>query len=345
METALPAGIVSKQLKSADKPQVFGPNKPKEITPKADLSHLERHWNEEVPGSYFIPNSYFGNSSECVRFLEDAAKVLIPAEQYDRPHTITVEFEEEIGVNRLVEINDDEPVASVIRDEGTSSETVVQMVPRTRLHYANFVTFEMAPKFPPKGTSGPVTFEIKTAYPGEPSPRPVTKARKDFHTQNPSKDPDFEKDQKWWDKHAFVEEAEISGLWYREHDVKLPDANGLFQRDELNAHMSKRVSTYLAVLESEGYDDNRVVAIVNAGMYYDLYEDMGSQYDTEAMEAQIRKYMEEQGLDSMEIRQFRLVDKDLDELKLRHVEVDNIDDMLGDDVRKYEVFEKDESSP
>ncbi|MGI5828430.1 MAG: hypothetical protein ACOX6V_05420 [Patescibacteria group bacterium] len=182
---------------------------PTAITPLEDVSHIERHWpkpDEVTLGSEFINNPDFENADELAQILESAASEIIPKDQYDRVHIITISFPHDVGRNGVAKIEAGESVKKMIRDSGKPWETEVNTVERNEKPLTNLVTCSFQPVFPLKGQTGEVKFQLRSAFPGEPAPRTITKSRKeryknDTHAKN---DLAYQEDKAWWDEHAFV---------------------------------------------------------------------------------------------------------------------------------------------
>lgn len=202
----------AKVIRQTQEPRVKSIVKPpSEITPP-DQKHLERHWQpletaQDSPaflGSRFGPNDAFKNINELTSFLQSAAVELVPTDQYDRRHIVTISFPYPIGKTGVVEISKDEITTEAIRDEGKPGEAEVNTVQRDILPTTNLLTFDVKPFFPPKGSQGSITFQISSAFPGEPAPRLITKARIENHRKKPASDPQYEADKAYWENHAFV---------------------------------------------------------------------------------------------------------------------------------------------
>ena len=149
---------------------------------EAYLDHIRRHFDHSPLESDFLPNRYFQDFEGLMKFLHEACGELIPAEELMQSHIITLEFDEDIGENRVTQIREKESVRKVAR--GKNIVNVVhregEEVPRT-----NLLTFQAKPLFDREGpVPERVPFEITNAFPG-----PITP---------PMRDTNF------WGKHAFI---------------------------------------------------------------------------------------------------------------------------------------------
>lgn len=187
-------------------------NPPREITPP-NTEHLKRHWQpieeaKESPaflGSRFEPNDTFKNVDKLTVFLQQAANELIPADQHERRHVVTISFPHAIGKTAVVELTENDQPIKVVRDQGQPGEAKVNTIKRDELPDTNLLTFDVKPIFPRKGDKGSeIKFQISSAFPGEPAPRLITKARIANHSSKPLTDLAFETDSSFWNNHAFV---------------------------------------------------------------------------------------------------------------------------------------------
>lgn len=206
----LPNAKVVRQVQEPRINSITSP--PREITPP-NQEHLNRHWQpvdtaKDSPaflGSRFEPNDAFKEIGSLTKFLQDTASELIPLDQHDRRHVVTISFPYPIGRTAVVELSESDKPVKAIREKGAPGEATVNTVIREDLPETNLLTFDVKPIFPPKGSKGlPVTFQISSAFPGEPAPRLITKARIENHTRKPESDPQFDLDKQYWDNHAFV---------------------------------------------------------------------------------------------------------------------------------------------
>ncbi len=162
-------------------------NRPDEITPLEEFSHIERHWGGAELGSQFEPNEHFKNAEELSRLLESVTREIVKPEDHNRPHIITLQFSSNIGRTGVVEIQDSDIVTEKTRDYGKRGEKDVNVVTRTEMPQTDLVTFEVRPFVDEQGNA---EFKLKAAFPGEPAPS--------LFSTKPE-------DVQFWDDHAFVE--------------------------------------------------------------------------------------------------------------------------------------------
>lgn len=180
-------------ISALEGPPAKGLRAPIEIAPLADVTHIERHWGDVELGSVFETNDHFGDAREMVELLEIVSKEIITPEQRNRPFVITLEFDAPIGRVGVTETIPGEGVTREIRDGGGRGEVEVNVVERSEKPPTNLLTFEMRPKFPPKGSQGKVTYQVWAAFPGEAMPS--------LFSRDPA-DIDF------WKTHAFIKVSE-----------------------------------------------------------------------------------------------------------------------------------------
>lgn len=175
------------------------PEHPFEYVPASSdseaIKHIKRHFEYFEYGSQFLPdNGYFDSPEAVLRFVDEKLKSASSGER------VVLQFEapKPIGEDAITEVQEDDDVRIQYRDARTPREAQINVVDRTKRPETHILTIIGGPY----GSTGKWGFY--TAFPGELAPRLITKERTQAHKENPSQDPSFEDDEKFWESHAFI---------------------------------------------------------------------------------------------------------------------------------------------
>ncbi len=307
--------LVQRQESIPDK-RIAAP--PKELTPLKNLRHIERHWGPGVElGSSFVRNDYFTDAKTLVDLVENVVQDLVVPEKNDRNQVFTVGFPEgtDIGQIGVTALKPDEPSIKMLRD----GQAEVIVVPRLQKQSTNLITFDLKPI---KRKDGSVELTIGSIFPGEPAPRLITTERELKYQADPKSDPEFVKDREYWNAHAFIVESDIPGEWYVQNTLPLP----VFNETPKEGVVESGRQTRILVKD----DENKVYASLNASTYYDIYPDIGDQYDTDAIEQSIWDYMKKRFPDkNLSITTASLTDEKFNSAHLDRVLVGSLESITG----------------